>query len=195
MITFVELRVVAGRSRTRAGRPHAVSGQPMLIHPCHAMPMLQSAVALRSRIRNGMVVAWHGRGMACVNQTWPHCVNQIGKTQSKPLAARRGRGTAWERHGMCELAFSDSYSCQAPTLSVTHLLVGLLLLILHVACPDVKLRSHSCIVCSGSEAFCLLPKMLNHSGFSTCVLLELLTEPTQVSSALPQMYGVLFKKY
>jgi hypothetical protein len=37
--TFVELRVVAGRSRTRAGRPHAVSGRPMLIHTCHAMPM------------------------------------------------------------------------------------------------------------------------------------------------------------
>jgi hypothetical protein len=30
--TFVELRVVAGRSRTRAGCPHAVSERPMLIH-------------------------------------------------------------------------------------------------------------------------------------------------------------------
>jgi hypothetical protein len=39
--TFVELRVVAGRSRTRAGRPHAVSGRPMLIHTCHAMTMLR----------------------------------------------------------------------------------------------------------------------------------------------------------
>jgi hypothetical protein len=34
--TFVELRVVAGRSRTRAGRPHAVSRRPMLIHTYHA---------------------------------------------------------------------------------------------------------------------------------------------------------------
>jgi hypothetical protein len=51
-----------------------------------------------------------------VNQTRPHCVNQMGKTQSKPLAERYGRGTAWERqgndrgtawerHGMCESAF------------------------------------------------------------------------------------------
>jgi hypothetical protein len=32
LITYVELRVVAGRSRTQAGRPYAVSGQPMLIH-------------------------------------------------------------------------------------------------------------------------------------------------------------------
>jgi hypothetical protein len=53
--------------------------------------------------------------MACVNQTLPHCVNQMGKTQSKALAVRHGRGTAgkrkgngmgtaWERHGMCESA-------------------------------------------------------------------------------------------
>jgi hypothetical protein len=42
-----------------------------------------------------MVVAWHRRSMACVNQTWPHCVNQMGKTQSKPLAAWHGMGSAW----------------------------------------------------------------------------------------------------
>jgi hypothetical protein len=53
-----------------------------------------------------MVVAWHGCGMARVNQTWPHCVNQMGKTQSKPLAAWHGMGAAWERHGVCELAFT-----------------------------------------------------------------------------------------
>jgi hypothetical protein len=95
--TFVELRVVARRSRTRVSRPHAVSGRPMPIHTCHAhsAPMPRCAVALRSRFQNGMVVAWHGRGMACVNQTRPHCVNQMGKTQSKPLKVRHGRGTAW----------------------------------------------------------------------------------------------------
>jgi hypothetical protein len=93
----VEHRVVAGRSRMRAGRPHAVSGRSMLIHTYHAVPMLLScrAVTLGGRFQNGMVVAWHGRVMACVNQTRPHCVNQMGKTQSKPLAARHGRGTAW----------------------------------------------------------------------------------------------------
>jgi hypothetical protein len=37
--TFVELRVVAGRSRPRAGLPHAGSGRPMLIHTYHAVPM------------------------------------------------------------------------------------------------------------------------------------------------------------
>jgi hypothetical protein len=33
--------------------------------------------------------------MTCVNQTRPQCVNQMGKTQSKPLAVRHGRETAW----------------------------------------------------------------------------------------------------
>jgi hypothetical protein len=39
--------------------------------------------------------------MANVNQTRPHCVNQMGKTHSKTLAGRHGRGTAWARHAMC----------------------------------------------------------------------------------------------
>ena len=42
--------------------------------------------------------------MASVNQTRPHCVNQMGKTHSKPLAARHG--TAWARHAMCESALT-----------------------------------------------------------------------------------------
>jgi hypothetical protein len=97
--TFVELRVVAGRSLTRAGRPHAVSGRPMLIHTYHA--------ALCRGLERSLSEQ-HGRGMACVNQTRPHCVNQIGKTQSKPLA---------ERHGMCELVLRH-YSCNdCPTFN------------------------------------------------------------------------------
>ena len=75
--TLVELRMVAGRSRTRASSPHARSRRPCC------------AVALR-RAWWG----WRGRGTASVNQTRPHCVNQIGKTHSKPSAARHGRGTA-----------------------------------------------------------------------------------------------------
>jgi hypothetical protein len=49
-----------------------------------------------------MVRAGHGRGMTSVNQTGPHCVNQMGKTHSKPLAARRGRRTTWAWHAVCE---------------------------------------------------------------------------------------------
>jgi hypothetical protein len=86
---FVELCVAAGKSGSQAGSPQAVSRSQ-----CCAM-------ALRR-------VAWskHGMSMASVNWTWPHCVNQMGKTNSKPLAARHGRGMAWARHAMCELALS-----------------------------------------------------------------------------------------
>ena len=84
---FVELRMVAGRSRKRAGSPQAVSRRPCC------------AVALRSTARSEHAWARHGHGMASVNQTRPHCVNQMGKTHSKPLAAGHGRGNAWARHG------------------------------------------------------------------------------------------------
>jgi len=42
-----------------------------------------------------------------VNQTRPHCVNQMRKTHSKPLAVRHGRGRAWALHAMCESAFTS----------------------------------------------------------------------------------------
>ena len=44
--------------------------------------------------------------MATVNQIRPHCADQMGKTHSKPLAARHGRGTAWARHAMRESALT-----------------------------------------------------------------------------------------
>ena len=69
--------------------------------PCHDHAMLWPC---RSSQSHGMVRAWHGRGMASVNQTRPHCVNQMGKTHSKHLAGRHGRGTAWARHAMRESA-------------------------------------------------------------------------------------------
>jgi hypothetical protein len=34
--------------------------------------------------------------------------NQMGKTHSKPLSSRHGRGTAWARHAMCESAFKGT---------------------------------------------------------------------------------------
>jgi hypothetical protein len=74
---------------------------------------LSTAVLCRGLETNSMVRAWHGHGhgMASVNQTRPHCVNQMGKTHSKPLVARHGRGTAWARHAMCESAFREASSC------------------------------------------------------------------------------------
>ena len=53
-----------------------------------------------------MVKARQGHGLASVNQTWPHCVNQTGKTHSKPLAAQHGREMAWARHAICESALN-----------------------------------------------------------------------------------------
>ena len=79
--------------------------------PCraHAVPLpcrRKTAVLCCGLEKNGMVGAWHGHGMASVNQTRPHYVNQMGKTHYKLLAARHGRGTAWERHAMCESSLS-----------------------------------------------------------------------------------------
>jgi hypothetical protein len=51
--------------------------------------------------------------MACVNQKWLHCVNQMEKTQYKPLAAKQGRETTWKWCGMCDLALD----CQNVALS------------------------------------------------------------------------------
>jgi hypothetical protein len=114
---FLELRVVAGISRNLAGRQHAVVGQPILIHIYHGVPMLFPCRhpaanlprpchglerSLSERHIRGIAGEWHGNGMVCVNQTRPHCVNQIGNTQSKPLEERHGRGKAWERHDMCK---------------------------------------------------------------------------------------------
>jgi len=86
--TFVELCMVARRSWTQTGP----TGH------------LLTDVLCRGLEKNGMVRAWQENGMASVNQTQPHCVNQMGKTQSKPLTAQHGRGTAWAWHAMCESA-------------------------------------------------------------------------------------------
>jgi hypothetical protein len=95
---FVEIRVVAGRSRTRAGSPQVVTRRP-----CFTVSVIRTAWS-----EHGVDAAWAWHSMANVNQTRPHCVNQMRKTHSKPLAARNGRGTAWARHAMCELAFRRS---------------------------------------------------------------------------------------
>jgi hypothetical protein len=55
--TFVELRVAAEKSRKRAGRPHAVTGRPMLIRTCH------DHVALCRGLETSLSER-HGRGMA-----------------------------------------------------------------------------------------------------------------------------------
>jgi hypothetical protein len=69
--TFLELRVVVGGSRTRAGRPHAVSGRPMLIHTYHAFPLPRPCRGLERSLSErhirGMAWKLHGNGMECMN--------------------------------------------------------------------------------------------------------------------------------
>jgi hypothetical protein len=48
--------------------------------------------SLSERHGYGMARSWHGRGMAYVNETRLHYVNQMKKAQSKTLAARHGNG-------------------------------------------------------------------------------------------------------
>ena len=53
MTMFVELRVVAGRSRTRAGSPQAVTRQP-----CCAVALRRTAWSEHDM---GAAWAWHGK--------------------------------------------------------------------------------------------------------------------------------------
>jgi hypothetical protein len=90
--TFVELRVVAGRSRTRADRPHGVSERPMLIHTCNA--------ALWRGLEKSLL-EWHGRGMArarhgmCESNTAALC-----KSNGKDNLNSFWHGMAWQGNGM-----------------------------------------------------------------------------------------------
>jgi hypothetical protein len=87
--TSAKLRVVAGRSRRRTCRLWTADVNSHI--PCRS----HAALSLSERHDRGMAWERYGRGMACINQTRPHCVNQMGKTQYKPLTELHGRGTAW----------------------------------------------------------------------------------------------------
>jgi hypothetical protein len=84
----VKVRVVAGRSRKRAGRPHAVSGRPMLIHTCHAHAALYRGLekSISKRHGRGMARARHGM---CKSNTAALCKSN-GKDTIYILS-----GTAW----------------------------------------------------------------------------------------------------
>jgi len=69
-----------------------------LAMPCSNHAILLKATAQHDRLSTAVLAlrrtAWSEHGIANVNQTRPHCVNQMGKTHCKPSAARHGRGTA-----------------------------------------------------------------------------------------------------
>jgi hypothetical protein len=103
--------------------------------------------------------------MASVNQTRPHCVNQVGKTHSKPLAARHGRGTARAQHAMCELVLKEEFlfikdSCGSSDCSkVLGLVSCAMLSINHAGMADwvhhvranKRSKTHSSCVCKKSQ--------------------------------------------
>jgi hypothetical protein len=88
---FLELGVVAAKAIS-----WHVANMPSIYHhpavnmpspPCH-----EPAMALRGRLQKGTFVAWQGNGMACVNQTRPHYVNQMEK--------QNGMAGEWHGNGM-----------------------------------------------------------------------------------------------
>src|SRR5215510_6701905 len=93
LINFLELRVVAERRRKLAGRQHAVPTLFACRHPTTTLPR-----TCRERHIRGVAGERQGNGMVYVIKTRPHCVNKMGKSHFK----RNGRGTAGERHGVCE---------------------------------------------------------------------------------------------
>jgi hypothetical protein len=62
--TFVELRLIAGRSRTRPVRPRTVYAEPILIHTCHTMPCTCCVHAALCRGLEKSLSERHGGGMA-----------------------------------------------------------------------------------------------------------------------------------
>jgi hypothetical protein len=90
---FVEIRVIAGRSRTRAGRLHAVSGQPMLIHTRHAMPVPRPCRAVPWPWEVAFRTAWSWHGM-CESNTAELCKSN-GKDTIQTVS-----GTVWKGHVM-----------------------------------------------------------------------------------------------
>ena len=91
--------------------------RPCLIHIFHAMslPFSDNAIHLKT-------TAQHGR--LSTNQTRPHCVNQMGNTYSKPLAARHGRGKAWVRHGNGMLCVNRPLEAWSDLIRISPILVA-----------------------------------------------------------------------
>jgi len=139
--------------------------------PCHALTMPffsrpQHSTAVSQRPCCALALRIQARsehGMASMNQTRPHCVNQIGKTHSKPLAARYGRGTSWARHAMCESAFNVRGTEQTDGMcsaqeSMCGLHYGLCYYQMFGILDTCGQRAETENVCSISFAFCTLIK-------------------------------------
>jgi len=108
---FVELRVVAGRSRTQAVIPQAVSRRP-----CCAVALRRTAWS-----EHGMDAAWAWHGK-CESATAALCKSNGKDHVLNPYRHGIAGGTAWARHGhgmICVnrplLVAKDSRLCPAQT--------------------------------------------------------------------------------
>jgi hypothetical protein len=101
---FVEIRVVAERRRTWAGNPHAVSGQPMLIHTYHAVPMPLPCCAVPWPWELAFRTAWSWQGVRTAMARRGMCESNTAALCKSNRKDTILIGTAWERYGMCELA-------------------------------------------------------------------------------------------
>jgi hypothetical protein len=92
---FLELRAVARRSRTLAGRPHAVSRRPILIHTYHAVSLPRPCRGLERSLSERHIrgVAWERHGM-CESNTAALCKSNWKDTISTLS------GKAWQGNGM-----------------------------------------------------------------------------------------------
>jgi hypothetical protein len=97
--TFVELRVVAGRRRTRAGLWTTEANSHI---PCHAHATLFHGLVKSLSERHGRCMAWTQHVM-CESSTAALCKSN-GKDNLNP----KRHGMAWKRHGMCELGLNVS---------------------------------------------------------------------------------------
>jgi hypothetical protein len=144
-------------------------------------------------------VTWarHGHGMTSVNQTRPHCVNQMGKTHSKPLAAWHGRRTAWARHAMWESALREPHrSCQATDGGAIAVYDGT---IVYAALPLLNIACHvTC--CTVFDFFCtffwghVLPTVLLYFISLFIIFFCLVVFLLLGDSPAPEFYVPTFRK-
>jgi hypothetical protein len=129
--TFVELCLVDGRNRTRAGRPQGRiwTADTNSHTPCHAHAALCRSLEKSLSERYCRCIARARHGM-CESITAILCKSN-GKDKLKSQrhgtvrhgTARQGNGmgAAWKQYGMCELAFTMRDICHLSSHTTTKI--------------------------------------------------------------------------
>jgi hypothetical protein len=156
-----------------------------------------------------MVRERHVRSMACVNQTRPHCVNQMGKTQYKTLAERHGRETVWYvwiclkaqgllRFGFCHHRFESRWVHGCSSL-VFVVYVGVLLGLSDLEASILRWPTHQSGCCvtqnktttsQRQQHYLLLHLPRNISIHSDCILIIQMTQRGKAKAVPVQVWTV-----